>query len=272
MTWIAQGEGRRYTQADVELAAEVARRLAQALVSARLYRQAQEAVAERDRLFTVATHDLRNALTGLLGQAQLLQRRAERDGLSEQNRRAARTIAEQAARLDRMISSLLDLSRMREGQLRIDRSEVEVCALVERLVAALQPTLSQHTLALSRPAEPLAVLGDMVRLEQVVQNLLSNAIKYSPAGGPVAVEITREGGAVALAVSDRGIGVPAAAVPRLFERFFRAENATAQAATSMGVGLYVVKEIVELHGGTVAVETAEGHGSRFTVRLPLARV
>ena len=113
------------------------------------------------------------------------------------------------------------------------------------------------------------VVGDELRLEQVLQNLIQNALKYSPDGEPVAVRVERRLGQAAVAVTDRGIGIPAAALPRLFARFYRAPNAEAQQIGGMGVGLYVVKEIITLHGGDVMVESVEGQGSTFTILLPL---
>jgi signal transduction histidine kinase len=113
------------------------------------------------------------------------------------------------------------------------------------------------------------VAADELRLEQVLQNLLQNALKYSPESQPIAVRVERRSESAVVAVTDRGIGIPAAALPRLFGRFYRAPNAEAQQIGGMGVGLYVVKEIVTLHGGEVAVESAEGQGSTFTISLPL---
>jgi signal transduction histidine kinase len=108
-----------------------------------------------------------------------------------------------------------------------------------------------------------------VRLEQVVQNLLTNAIKYSPDGGPVVLRVERLADQVRLQVTDSGIGVPEADQPQLFQRFYRASNTDTQYLSGMGIGLYVVREIVTLHGGTVGVESCEGEGSTFTVCLPL---
>jgi len=119
------------------------------------------------------------------------------------------------------------------------------------------------------PSEPLLIEGDDVRLEQVVQNLISNAIKYSPNGGPIAVQAEQQGHQARLLVRDCGMGIPKNDQPHLFQRFYRATNADTQHMSGMGIGLYVVKEIVTLHGGTVAVESCEGAGSTFTVCLPL---
>jgi signal transduction histidine kinase len=113
------------------------------------------------------------------------------------------------------------------------------------------------------------VLGDAIRLEQVLHNLIGNAVKYRPFGGEILVRCARDGARARVAVQDSGIGIPQAALPHLFQRFYRAANVDAQHISGMGIGLYVVKEIVSLHGGTVGVTSREGHGSTFSVSLPL---
>jgi signal transduction histidine kinase len=147
---------------------------------------------------------------------------------------------------------------------------VDICALARRVVAEVQPTSEAHSVTCVSPDAALLVEGDELRLEQVLQNLLQNAIKYSPGGGPVEVIVAPEGGQAMVAVLDRGIGLPDEALPRLFERFYRAPNADPRQISGMGIGLYVVREIVRLHGGSVEAGRREGGGSRFTVRLPLA--
>ena len=113
--------------------------------------------------------------------------------------------------------------------------------------------------------------GDALRLEQVVQNLLQNAIKYTPGGGTITVRVEQHGQMGCIVVSDPGIGIPAEALPRLFQRFYRAANVEQGGIGGLGIGLYVVKEIVTLHSGTITVESAEGAGSTFTVCLPLTQ-
>jgi signal transduction histidine kinase len=120
------------------------------------------------------------------------------------------------------------------------------------------------------PGGALFVHGDALRLEQVVHNLISNAIKYSPGGGTVQVQAARRAAMGTIVVSDQGMGIPAEALPQLFQRFYRAPNVDAQYISGMGIGLHIVKEIVTLHGGTIEVASQEGAGSTFTVVLPLA--
>jgi signal transduction histidine kinase len=205
----------------------------------------------------------------LLGYAELLQRRTMREGtLSERDRRAVQVIVEQAMRLNRMVASLLDLSRIETGQLSIERAPVDLRGLVRRVVEEMQLALDRHTITIHSPDQPVLIMGDELRLEQVLQNLISNAIKYSPEGGPITVQVEQYDARARVAVTDRGIGIPAEALPRLFQRFYRASNVDPQ-SSGMGLGLYVVREIVALHGGEVHVTSREGEGSTFTICLPL---
>jgi signal transduction histidine kinase len=134
----------------------------------------------------------------------------------------------------------------------------------------MQPTFERHTIVYSDTGSPLTVEGDELRLEQVLHNLISNAVKYSPAGGSIMVRVEQRGSRACVAVRDQGIGIPAASLPRLFTRFYRAENVDPLNISGMGIGLFVVREIVSLHGGTIEVDSQEQQGSTFTVCLPLA--
>ena len=167
-----------------------------------------------------------------------------------------------------MIDDLLDVSRLESGQLTIERVPLDLSSVARRVVEQLQPTLAQHTITLHTPEAPALVTGDVGRLEQVLQNLLGNALKYSPQGGPIVVQVERRDTDVQVTVTDRGIGIPAEALPNLFRRFYRAENGQAQHIRGSGIGLYVVNEIVKLHGGRVEAQSTEGQGSTVTISLP----
>jgi len=259
----------RYSQADLPFVEELASRAALAIDNARLYAAEHEAVRLRDTFFSVAAHELKTPLTSLLGQAQLVLRRGERAGsLAERDRQAIQVVVNQAARLNRMILAMLDSTRLEQGRLSIERAPLDLAALAEQVADELRPSLERHELTVVAENNPYMLLGDALRLEQVLQNLIGNALKYSPDGGPVEVRLSRDGDHVVLAVSDRGIGIPATAIPQLFQRFFRVSEGVAGYISGMGIGLYVVKEIVALHGGEVAVESRLGAGSTFTVRLP----
>jgi signal transduction histidine kinase len=137
------------------------------------------------------------------------------------------------------------------------------------VVEEVLPNATAHTVTYTGPDTPLLVEGDALRLIQVLQNLVQNAIKYSPAGGEVQVHVERRDATARVAVSDEGIGIPQAELPQLFHRFYRASNVDERRISGLGVGLYVVKELVTLHGGTVDVVSAEGRGSTFIITLPL---
>ncbi len=266
-----------YSEEDLALAEELAQQSTVALENARLFAvaersraMAEEAVRVRDAFFSIAAHELRTPLTTLLGRSQLMQKwLAQDEGGDQRTLRSMGIIVEQAQRLNRMITALLDVSRIQAGRFSIEPARVDLATLVRRVVEETRTTLSPHTLRLHDEGCPLVLLGDEVRLEQVIQNLLSNAVKYSPAGGAVEVELSCHDGAAYLKVSDSGIGIPPEAHEQLFRRFFRAANAERLGISGLGIGLFVVNEIISLHGGRISVESSEGEGSAFTVTLPL---
>jgi signal transduction histidine kinase len=262
--------GRRYGQDDMALATDLASRAALAIENTRLYQDAQAAIRTRDDFLSIAAHELKTPVTGMVGYSQLLQRRVEQEAmLNARDRQALRVIGEQAKRLSALVGTLLDVSRIETGHFTLDCQPVDLCALVQQVLEEIQPTLEQHTLTYTGPDVSLRIDGDAMRLEQVLQNLVQNAIKYSPDGSPIMVRVERQGDQATIAVSDRGIGIPPDAQAHLFERFFRAPN-VGRSSIGVGIGLYVVKQIVDRHNGTIDVESAEGLGSTFTVRLPLA--
>lgn len=266
-----QGSGRQYGQADIALAQGLAQRAALAVDNARLYEAAQAAVLVRDRFLALAAHELRTPLTAALGNVQLLARRLAQLGLDDERALRKTTLVEaQLRRLADLIALLLDVSHLEAGQLSIQRAPCDLCALARRVIELAEGTTDQHTLRCETPAEPVVVLGDLVRLEQVVDNLLQNAVKYSPNGGTITLRVGRRQAHALLAVVDQGVGIPAEALPRVYERFYRVPHPELSAVSGMGIGLYVVREIVALHGGSVEVQSAEGAGSTFTIVLPAA--
>ncbi len=266
--------GRRYNAVSLRLARGLARRAALSLEHARLYHEAQEALAMRDEFFSSISHDLRTPLTAVKSNAQMLRRRLSRGGDMEANLAFAQetlaAIDDASVRMTGMISELLDLSRLQTGRpLELESGPVDLAALLRQEVAWLQATTSRHTITVT--AEDRAVIeADGPRLERVIANLLSNAIKYSPAGGEVSASLHRvedDGGSwLILQVADQGIGIPEPDLPHIFERFRRGSNATGIAGS--GIGLAGARQIVEQHGGTITVESRLGEGATITVRLP----
>ncbi len=262
----------------VEVSEEVrARQEAQRLAdeNARLYREAQEVLRTRDAFVGAISHDLKSPLTTVLGVTQLLDRRARREPAVESSRllHSLGIVGAAGTRMLAMVSELVDLSRMQSGQpLELDLSPVDLVAAARRCVEETRQTARQHTIRLSAEVPELVGVWDRPRIERVIANLLSNAVKYSPNGGAVHVAVTREdegAGWAVLRVSDSGIGIPAAELPHVFERFYRGSNVAGRIAGA-GIGLAGAKQIVDQHGGTISVESREGEGTTFTVRLPLA--
>lgn len=232
--------------------------------------EAEEAVIVRDQFLSLASHELKTPLTALLANEQMLRRRIAREGgLSERNQRSLNLLSTQALRLKDLIELMLDVSHIERGQLVIDRTLLDLNDLVRRAVEETQLTTERHTIAFNAAPNPLPVRGDALRLEQMLQNLLQNAIKYSPRGGTIAVACEQADDMASITIRDEGIGIPVAAQEKLFDRFYRASNADPMHISGMGIGLYVVQEIVRQHGGTITVTSAEGEGSAFTVRVPL---
>lgn len=229
----------------------------------------EQAIQIRDLFFSVAAHELKTPLTSLIGQAELLQRRARRDAsLAERYAQSMNVIVAQAFRLNRMIIALLDISRLQHGKLTLDNELVNLQELVLQVVEEVRPTLMKHTIVYSADEENLTFHGDILRLEQVIQNLINNAVKYSPNGGTIQVSVHQRVDSLEIRVQDEGIGIAQKDLPYLFDRFFRAHTSQYSTIFGMGIGLYVVKEIISLHGGSIEVESREGKGSTFIVRLP----
>ncbi len=231
---------------------------------------AAAAVRVRDQFIAVASHELKTPLTSIRGYAELVVQRATQLGLDESLLHMLETISAQSVRLEKMIYGLLDISRIERGQLSLERAPLDLRALLSRIIEDVRPTLHRHTLTFSGEGAQLMVFGDASRLEQVLQNLIQNAIKYSPLGGPVSIDLQRMDNSALVCVSDKGIGIPTADLPQIFTRFHRAGNADVYHISGLGVGLYVVHEIVRLHGGEITVESQEGEGSTFRVTLPMA--
>ncbi|WP_158502083.1 transporter substrate-binding domain-containing protein [Vitiosangium sp. GDMCC 1.1324] len=262
--------GRRYGPKELELAQEVARRATIAYDNARLYQQAQEAVRIRDVFLMIAAHELRTPLTSLKLRLAKLRRLAHE--APEQGIRTAALLRElprieaQADRLHQLIEQLLDVSHIGAGRIELNREEVELCQVVQDVVEALREQLSRCGSRLElRTGCPAIGWWDRHRLEQVVSNLLGNAIKFGQ-GNPLEVRVEPETDTVRLVVRDQGIGFPSEAKARIFEKFERAVSERHYGG--LGLGLFITRQIIEAHGGTITVESAPGEGSTFTVVLP----
>jgi PAS domain S-box-containing protein len=232
---------------------------------------AEAAIRARDEFVAVVAHDLGNPLTAVSGQVQMIRRRLRRGDVLPTEDLLSRldTIEASLKGLSTVIDELRDATLVQAGRsLELRARPTDLVALAREAVARSESASESHQI-LTLCAEPCLVgVWDADRLQRVVGNLLSNAVKFSPGGGQITVEVRRDEGQAVLAVHDQGIGIPADDLPRVFERYQRASNVAGRIAGS-GLGLAGAKEIVERHGGSILVQSAEGHGSTFTVRLPL---
>ena len=234
--------------------------------SARL--EAEQAMLLRDEFLGTVSHELRTPLNAILGWAQILQsgpRTADalQSGLA--------TIARNARLQTQLIDDLLDLSRMSAGRLRLDAQPVDLATVVRDAVLAVTPAASARNVHVQQDATPgtLLVMGDADRLQQVFWNLLVNAVKFSEPGGQVRVRIDQDHEGHRVRVSDTGTGIAADFLPHVFDRFRQADGSTTRRHSGLGIGLALVRQLVELHGGRVAAESpGEGCGATFTVHLP----
>jgi PAS domain S-box-containing protein len=262
---------RRYGQVDLALAEELARRCALAVDNARLYRRAQEAIRLRDDVLAAVSHDLKGPLTAIAGQAQLIQRRlAQPEALELADMdEALDRIKRATGRLSALVNELLDVARLQAGRpLQLHLRTTDLVELARRMADEWQETAPHHRVRVETDLLSLVGTWDQFRLERVLDNLLGNAVKYSPRGGEIVLSVAEDGDRAILTVRDQGIGIPAADLPRVFERFHRGAN-VARRTRGSGIGLSGARQIVEQHGGTITVESQERVGSAFTVQLPL---
>lgn len=231
-------------------------------------REAEEASRLRDEFLTTVSHELRTPLTAILGWVQLL-----RGGRlpPDKHGRALETIERNARAQAQLIEDLLDVSSIMAGKLRLEVTAVDLPAIIEAALETVRPAAEAKGLHLRASlTADCPVMGDTQRLHQVVWNLLANAVKFTPQGGQVHVQLARHEASVEVTVTDTGVGIDPEFQPHAFRRFRQANGATTRAHGGLGLGLSIVRQLVELHGGTVRVfSEGVGRGASFTVRLPL---
>ncbi len=262
--------GRPYGHFDLELATEFGHRAALALENASLLLKAREASRLKDEFLAVVSHELRTPLTAILGWMHLLQTK----NLDAANASRGMSVVERNARaLAQIIDDLLGISHIMAGKLDIHPALIDVAPVVENAIEALVPSAASSQVAIHVECEPgmPQIMGDAKRLQQVVWNLVSNAVKYTPEGGEVRVRLARAGSSAELTVSDTGRGISPEFLPHVFEPFRQEDGSATRLYGGLGLGLAIVRHLVELHGGTVrATSREEGRGASFTVTLPVA--
>ena len=258
------------TLADMTRLEEARRQLLNREHSARA--AAEQANRLKDQFLAVVSHELRTPLNAILGWAELLQS-GKLDG--SKSDRASRAILESAKRQAQLIDELLDVARIMSGKLRLERSTVDLVEIANSAVAVVQPVIEAKRIHVEIESSPglSTVFGDSSRLQQVIWNLLSNAVKFTPEGGTVGVRLHTAAGRAEMIVADSGDGIPPEFLPHVFEPFRQADATTTRMHAGLGLGLSIVKQIIEAHGGTVTAENnPAGRGALFKVRLPIVAV
>jgi PAS domain S-box-containing protein len=273
---------RHHTTGDLKLAEELARRAAIAVVQARLYENARSAAARaeeaaraaeeagriKDEFLATVSHELRTPLNAILGWASLLQKR----GVDPSAAKGIEVIHRNAQAQGKIIEDILDASRIITGQLRLDLKPAQIAQIARDAMEVVKPSADAKGIAIdfSPPENIPLLLVDADRLRQVIWNLLSNAVKFTDPGGRVTIQIGHGGTGIFLSVADTGRGIEAEFLPHVFERFRQADSSTTRRVGGLGLGLAIVRQIVELHGGQVDVTSAgPGSGATFTMTLPV---
>jgi signal transduction histidine kinase/ActR/RegA family two-component response regulator len=272
--------GRHYACDDLAVAEELARRAAVAIEQSRLYRTAQAAARRaedanrvKDEFLATVSHELRTPLNAISGWSSLL---VQKIGDPPAVAKAVEVIRRNVRAQTQIVEDILDVSRIITGKLKIDPRPVDMISIVRDALDVVRPSADAKRIAMrfERVApEPCLLVGDAQRLQQVVWNLLSNAIKFTDPGGSVQIEVVQEGAEVALTVADTGRGIEAEFLPYVFERFKQADSSTTRKFGGLGLGLAIVRHIVELHGGhSIAESPGVGRGATFRVALPVRAV
>src|SRR5262245_54492453 len=276
LLYFAHRQRRPFTDEDQRIAMRLADRAGVALQNAELYRAEQRARAEaeeanrsKDRFLAMLSHELRTPLNAVMGWARML--RNPRLGAPERSQAAE--VIERNTRLQaQLINDLLDVSRIIADKLDLERFPVDVVTIVREAIETIRTDIEAKHIQLTNTLDPSSVdvLADPLRLQQVVSNLLSNAVKFTGEGGRIDVKLSVANTTASLAVVDTGEGIDPAVLPHIFEAFHQADTSTTRTHQGLGLGLAIVRHLVQRHGGTVRAESAgRGHGATFTVELPI---
>jgi len=268
LTLVNAESGRQFDASDIAFAEDFAARAASALENARLYQDAQEANRLKDEFLATLSHELRTPLNAIVGWSHMLRSGA----LDETARVRAAEIIDRNARLQaQLVNDVLDVSRIVTGKLTLDVQEVDAAKIVAGSLETIRHAADGKRIRVQARVDPFAgsILGDPARLQQIIWNLLSNAIKFTEKGGRVEIAVAEVGEQMEIRVTDSGQGIERAFLPHVFERFRQGDSTTTREHGGLGLGLAIVRHLVEIHGGTVHAESEGiGKGSTFIVRLP----
>jgi PAS domain S-box-containing protein len=268
ITFVSAESGRRYTRADLAFAEELARRAAVAIENARLYTELREADRVKDEFLAMLAHELRNPLAPVRNALYVLKQPGADGTIMQQ---ARDTAERQVQHMARLLDDLLDVSRISRGRIELRKEAIDVSAVIARAVEGVRPLIDErrHELTVSVAPDAGQVEADPTRLEQIFANLLNNGAKYTDPGGHIRVTAEREGREVVVRVKDDGIGISREMLSRVFDLFVQAERRLDRSQGGVGIGLTLVRRLVELHGGKVEAHSQGlGQGSEFVVRLP----
>ncbi len=263
--------GRTLHRDDLHLMEELARRAAMAIDNAMLYREAKQAVRDRDQFLSIAAHELRTPVSSIKGYAQMLLRaQGKGDIPAERLKRSLETINSSSDRLTLLTSDLLDVSRIRLGQLPLRRTRIDFASKVSSVIQQYQDaTTDTHRVDLTVGPGDYTIRADTDRIDQILTNLLENAAKYSPDDDRIVLNLRVEDRQIRLSVQDFGIGLPRGGAKGIFEPFERASNALSHGLPGLGLGLYICRGLIERHGGEIWAESAgEDEGTTFFVTIP----
>jgi PAS domain S-box-containing protein len=270
LTFVTAESGRAYGEDDVRAAEDLAHRAVIAIENSGLLSTLQEADRRKDEFLAMLAHELRNPLAPIRNAEQII--RAKGPPVPELQW-ATGVIDRQVHQMTRLVDDLLDVSRITRGKIELRKEFVDLATIVDTAVEASRPLIEKwgHQLTVTIPSSPIRLEADPPRISQVLSNVLNNAAKYTRHDGRIALTVELQGDHVLIRISDNGIGISAQALPRIFDMFTQEDRSLERAEGGLGIGLTLVKRLVEMHGGTVdARSEGLGKGSEFVVRLPVA--
>jgi len=271
LTFVTTDSGREYDETDLRVAEDLAHRAAVAIENASLVATLRESDRRKDEFLAMLAHELRNPLAPIRNAAYIIRSRAPQTPELDW---ATQVIERQVHQMSRLVDDLLDVSRINSGKIRLHRERITMGSVIDGVVETSQQQISSqgHRLEVSKPAEPVYVNADPVRLGQILFNLLDNAAKYTESGGHISVVLAADAEWAEVRVIDTGVGIAKEMLTRIFEMFTQLDRSLDRTQGGLGIGLMLVRRLVEMHGGTVyALSDGAGCGSEFVVRLPRAQ-